>query len=394
MSKIILFELKKQFTSVKNMVVWLLLLVTLLAFGSINMARDLQFKKERLAYDNSAWDAAIQLNLLLQEYPKNSPENVQKAMDLWRRDAVYSAQQRVYTSWVGEDRWRDVVLANINRNENLLQGLREGIISGKSKSEGGVTEEDLINNINYNKYLYDNDIKPLNNIYQMTGINFLYRVLSELMPYLAAVVVLLLCSDCFASEVDWGSYKFLLLQPYPRGKFFTAKVLSCLVVALTVLGSSLLIVFVIMSVLNGTGSAKYPIAFDPNAFSSFAVTQKSEILVYLGASRFLLYAFILFALYIVFLTTFACLSSVLSQESLNAMTASISVTFAAAVLQSPISRMTYFSLFWPFSYGNAVTVMAGDAAGSMLAGFIVLISVSVLLVSISRIIFIKKDIIC
>ncbi len=124
MSKIILFELKKQFTSVKNMVVWLLLLVTLLAFGSINMARDLQFKKERLAYDNSAWDAAIQLNLLLQEYPKNPPENVQKAMDLWRREAVYSAQQRVYTSWVGEDRWRDVVLANINRNENLLQGLR------------------------------------------------------------------------------------------------------------------------------------------------------------------------------------------------------------------------------------------------------------------------------
>lgn len=394
MRKLILFELKKQFTSVKNLVVWLLLLVTLLTYGSINMARDLSYRKMRLSYDGSAWDASIQLNLLLQTYPKNPPESIQKAMDLWRRDAVYSAQQRVFASWVGEDRWRDVVLANINRNENILQGLQEGIISGKSKAEGGVSESDLINNINYNKYFYENDIKPLRNVYQMTGINFLYRVLSELMPYLAAVVILLLCSDCFASEVDWGSYKFLLLQPYPRRKFFTAKVLSSLLLALIVMGSSLTIVYAIMSALNGTGSANYPIAFDPNAFSSFAVTPQSEILVYLGAGKFLLYAFILFLLYLVFLTAFACLASVLSQESLNAMTVSISIIFAAAVLQSPISRMPQLSLFWPFSYGNAVTVMTGSATGSMLAGFIVFACVSVLLVLISRIIFNKKDIIC
>ena len=394
MKKLILFELKKQFTSAKNLVVWLLLLVTLLAYGAVNMARDSQYKNQPLTYDSNAWDAAIQLNLLLAEYPKDPPENIQKAMDLWRRDAVYSAQQRVFTSWVGEDRWRDVVIANINRNENLLQGLREGIISGKSKAEGGVSEEDLINNINYNRYFCDNDIKPLRNVFQMTGINFLYRVLSELMPYLAAVIVLLLCSDCFVSEVDWGSYKFLLLQPYPRRKFFTAKALSSLVLAFVVMGSSVFVVFAIMSALNGTGSIRYPIAFDPNAFSSFAVTPKSEILVYLEAGRFILYASMLFSLYVVFLTAFACLASVIAQESLTAMTASISIAFAASVLQSPISRITYLSLFWPFSYGNAVSVMAGNSAGSMLAGFIVFVSVSLLLLIISRIIFNKKDIIC
>ena len=51
----------------------------------------------------------------------------------------------------------------------------------------------------------------------------------------------------------------------------------------------------------------------------------SEILEYLGAGQFLLYTFILFTLYIVFLISFAGIASVLSQESLNAMTVSISV---------------------------------------------------------------------
>ena len=72
MKKLIHFELKKQFTSVKNLVVWLLLFVTLLTFGAINMITDYRYKGMRLGYDGSAWDAALQLNLLLQTYPEGS----------------------------------------------------------------------------------------------------------------------------------------------------------------------------------------------------------------------------------------------------------------------------------------------------------------------------------
>ncbi|NLL33963.1 MAG: ABC transporter permease subunit [Clostridiales bacterium] len=394
MKKLIHFELKKQFPSVKNLVVWLLLFVTLLTFGAINMITDYRYKGMRLGYDGSAWDAALQLNLLLQTYPKDPPENIQLAMELWRRDAVYSAQQRVFSAWVGEDRWRDVVLANINRNENILQGLRDGIISGKTKAEGGVTEADLINNINLNRYFFDNDIKPLRSANEMTGVNFIYQAFSVLMPYLAAAVVLLLCGDCFTSEMDSGSFKFLLLQPYPRSKVFSAKILSCLIITFTVISSSTLAVFLIMSAFNGTGSIAYPLSFDPYAFSSITVTPQSEILEYLGAGQFLLYTFILFTLYIVFLISFAGIASVLSQESLNAMTVSISVFFAAAVLQPPISRIPVISLLWPLSYGNAITTLEGRAPGSMLAGILIFVLASSIVLIASRTIFIKKDIAC
>ena len=280
------FELKSS-SPPQNLVVWLLLLVTLLAYGAVNMARDSQYKNQPLTYDSNAWDAAIQLNLLLAEYPKDPPENIQKAMDLWRRDAVYSAQQRVFTSWVGEDRWRDVVIANINRNENLLQGLREGIISGKSKAEGGQRRRPD-NNINYNRYFYDNDIKPPQ---CLPDDHPLIPRAVQLMPYLAAdrtaFVQRLLVS------ADLGSYKFLAAALSPQ-EFFTAKALSSLVLAFIVMGS--LFCRFDLSALNGTGSIRKPIAFDPNAFFLVCGDSKSEILVYLER-LLILYASMLFSLY-------------------------------------------------------------------------------------------------
>lgn len=394
MIKLLRFEFKKQFSSTKNRVVWLLLLVTLLIFAGYNMTRDLSSNAQNTAYDSTSWNANLQLNLLLQTYPKNPPEDAKKAMDLWRADATYAAQQRVFSRWVGADRWRDVVLANINRNENVLAGLREGYISGQSKTEGGVSEADLENNIALNTIFYDQDIKPLRTPYQMTGTNFLMRVLSDLMPYLAAVVVLLICSDSFTSEMDTGSFKFLLIQPYSRNRILAAKLISNLVTAIATVFITLAITFGIVSLFNGVGSFHYPIAFDPHAFSSFAVTEQSDLLKYLGAGEFLSYATLLLTTYILFLTSFASLASILSQESLNAMTVTISLVFAAAVLQSAVARIPGLRLFWPFTYNNVIQVMSGGSFGSTLAGILVYTGFSTALTVTCCHVFNKKDILC
>ena len=127
------------------------------------------------------------------------------------------------------------------------------------------------------------------------------------------------------------------------------------------------------------------------SFSSITVTPQSEILG-IRAGQFLLYTFILFTLYIVF--DFICRYSTFCPGESKCLTVSISVFFAAAVLQPPISRIPVISLLWPLSYGNAITTLEGRAPGSMLAGILIFVLASSIVLIASRTIFIKKDIAC
>ena len=181
--------------------------------------------------------------------PKDPPENIQLAMELWRRDAVYSRNSVSFrpglVRTVGVTLFLQTLIEmKISSRASATDHLRE------NKAEGGVTEADLINNINLNRYFFDNDIKPLRSANEMTGVNFIYQAFSVLMPYLAAAVVLLLCGDCFTSRWTRAALSFSCCN-LSRSKVFSAKILSCLIITFTVISSSTLAVFLIMSAFNG-----------------------------------------------------------------------------------------------------------------------------------------------
>ena len=93
-----------------------------------------------------------------------------------------------------------------------------------------------------------------------------------------------------------------------------------------------------------------------------------------------------------FLISFAGIASVLSQESLNAMTVSISV-FLLLLYYSRLSNSGYISpmaaLIWERNNDSG-----GRAPGSMLAGILIFVLASSIVLIASRTIFIKKDIAC
>ncbi|HEY4027669.1 MAG TPA: ABC transporter permease [Candidatus Dormibacteraeota bacterium] len=77
------------------------------------------------------------------------------------------------------------------------------------------------------------------------GLNFALFSLLVSASFLLVVVVALFCGDTVASEASWGSLRYLLAIPVPRGRLLGSKLLVslfCCVVALAVLTGTALVI--------------------------------------------------------------------------------------------------------------------------------------------------------
>mgnify|MGYP000022568934 CR=1 FL=1 len=405
MSRLGRFERKKSFMSAKNLLLFALLIasvLTLLIPGTIAYQKEQSKRRKSYSELSSAgwgsedWGAAIRMSQLLNLYPSmdERPAEVEAELEVWRRDSHYSAARRVYMRWIGEDRWRDAVQAAIDQDTNIRDAMAAGIIDARLGGNAETLQE-LDNRIRKNQYLLDHDVRIISENADMTGFSFLRAMLQTLFPILFTGAIVAAAADCVASERDTGSFKFLLLQPFPRRRIFGAKLAASLLHTFFLTAVPLLVGFCSAALINGMGSAAYPIAYCADSYRGLLNTgYETGAVSYIGLSSWLIRLLPLLLCYLLFLTSFALFVSVAAKSGVTALTITITTTLASSVMRPYLTSIPVFSAVWPFSYADPSAVLSGEMQTTALLGIIVLLSFSAVLIFGSCMMFCREDVTC
>jgi ABC-type transport system involved in multi-copper enzyme maturation permease subunit len=391
MGKLFRFELLKNRKNIKNIATLCLFIMILVGYIILNGVLSEKYKiDERVNYTSDKWYSIMKMNELLGiSEEKDMSSDMKTEIDFWRQVYQYSVSQDVYKNWRGEDKWRDVVRETIEKNEYLLKGKEEGITTYNR-----ISDQELRNEIAKNKAFLEKDIKPLDSEYQMTSLHFLYRLLNQLFPYLIVIIVLIICADSMSSELDTGSYKFLMLQPYKRSRIFYCKSIATIGYAICSVVGIVALIFVINGCINGFGNPEYPVAIDGTSFGKLiSDTYKTNTVEYIGIGKFLLCVIPISILYLLFSAVFALLISTLAANSIASLSMSVGLTLAAIMLQPYIENYKTLRLFYPVSYCNPIRVLSGGTCGTALMAILTLSCISIVVYIGNLMIFKKRDLI-
>lgn len=398
------FECKKSFFSVKNILLFVLLITIVLAFflpGTIAFQKDRHKRRTGQGALSSAgwgsedWGAAIRMSQLLNLYPTGErPPEVEAELDVWRKDSHYSAARRVYMRWIGEDRWRDAVQAAVDQDTNIRDAMAAGIIDARLGGNAETLQE-LDNRIRRNQYLLDHDVRIIDEEKDMTAWVFLRKMLTALFPILFTAAVVTAAADSVSSERDTGSFKFLLLQPIPRRRIYAAKLLSSLLHTMFLVTVPLFVGCFCAVLINGAGSAMYPIAYCADSYTGLINTgYEVGMLIYIGTFDWFIRLLPLTLCYLLFLAAFALFVSVAARSSVTALTIALTTTLAASVMRPYLISIPGLSAVWPFSYADPSFVLSGGMQTTALLGILVLLAFSALLIAGSFVMFCREDVTC
>lgn len=305
MRKLIYFEWKKIFNNKRNLAVMGIVFLVLLVFISSNVERNKQdreesakqadfladwYNKENVSYVKSYNRTNMYICKLYSDVAKKRSEyftekarairSNDKEAELEADSSYYETQLRYYVEgalYTGGTMETPIIQNAIYSNKEVFPDM----LNYQYKQEGNISElygdylmmpSMLIGSDNQvtetliyyrekldfmNKISVDNaEILGVN---EMKGYNFLYLAFKDIFPYISLLVVLLILADIMSTERDYGSYKFLLLQPISRGKVLLAKVVASITSAWIVILVPIFICFLAVGAVNGFGSPKYPV---------------------------------------------------------------------------------------------------------------------------------------
>lgn len=284
-------------------------------------------------------------------------------------------------------------------------------------------------------YCAKNDISILYE-YEMTGFNFLYQSMHKILPYVLLLIIFLSITDIFTSENQSGSYKILLLQPVSRLNIFISKIISSVITSMTMVLGPLMFVFILTGLVNGFGSAQYPVLLHRDAYASITPLHNDYIdmqpnwdnsisrgipdyyrhtigitpysswraydfldepnpeLMYYGMLPFTLLCLPVYFSVFLLAAAVSAFFSVLSQKNTLSLVLCVAVGVAVFAFPSPKTDISFLVRFNPYIYLNPAVILNGIGSTTALMGILVLLSLSALLLSVGAVIFNKRDIKC
>lgn len=304
MRKLIYFEWKKIFKSKRNLAVIGIVFLILLVFISSNIEKDKQdreesakqadfladwYNKENVSYGKSYDKTNMYICKLYSNVSeKRSEYFTEKARTIRADDkegelqadiSYYETQLRYYVEgalYIGS--MGEPILQNtIYSNKELFSDM----LNYGYKQEGDITElygdyvqmpnmligsgDQISETLTYYREKLDfaqkleEENTEMLRVNEMKGYNFLYRTFKDIFPIMSLIVILLMLADIMSTERDYGSYKFLLLQPMSRAKVLLGKLVAAVTSAWVVILVPIFICFLGVGLINGFGSLKYPV---------------------------------------------------------------------------------------------------------------------------------------
>lgn len=379
MRSLISFEFKKFFSKKRNSIVIVSFIALILIFvGFNNRADKLRFENEIYSIDyeiESIESSLIKINSEIERLPDN-----QALKDIKTSSEKEIQLKKELKAAMTDEKWSEVLQLKIDLDKNFIEDIRKG------NTITSVPIQELENNIELNSILLEKNIKPIYTDISMEGFNFLKVLLNNPIMMIVMLVIVVMTGDVVSSEVENKTFKLLLTQPINKNKIFLSKVVSSVLLQLSILGSILFSVFVLLGITKGFGAIDYPIAII-----------ESNTIRYIAMGDYLIKLIIIFVLFIIFITIASILISSLSKNTATSVSISI-ILFISSYMVINQGFLNKVAHLLPFTYVDLTNAIQGFTATRLknynitfTNGCIVLVLFSLFLLILNMWIFKRKD---
>jgi len=426
----LIFELKRQSTSVKTIivtVVFFLFLVIFLGYSALMHQNAREQYIEALRAEESILTNFVRLTRVAGDHEEilafvtiRSEDEENAILYMINEDLRRIAAQRTHAAMDFPEmapQWERMLAMAVARHERLLvnfyawRTVRASIlgiavtdidfdeITMEHWYRVRYTESSLMSTIQRYRYLQNKGIPISYSHYDPSAFQLIYRIITTLSIFILPMLAILLSADIFSKEGDSGGYKILLQQPLSRIKIYMAKLVGGFAVCFAAFVLPLVLVFGIAGLFFGFGSPGYAVPFSPaNMLPATVYETSAQVLarlnpyeampggfIAIGAYllRFLPYA-ALFVLFMVGLTAFI---SMIASDSVLALASSLGFALISFVTTEFVWGHTLWN---PIVYADINQVIIGGNAEFF---WIPALCAAVLIVS-GIVWFRRKDIIC
>ncbi|MGL5152479.1 MAG: ABC transporter permease subunit [Clostridium sp.] len=377
MSSLIRFEIKKFFHRKKNILAIALFLMLSIVYVLLNInleGKVNESQKNLINSDIESIEVAIK-GVDLEQVNQSDNEKLREIRNGYEKDLNLLKEKR--EGFNLEDT-KKYLISSIEYDKKLVKEVESGEII-----YGGDLEE-LKNNIKINEILLDKNIKPINGSSAMEGFNFIRLFLNNPISILIAILIILLSGDIVSSEYDNNTYKLLFTQPVSKNKIVVSKIISTLLLVLTIVFGIIGVIFITLGVTRGFGTINYPVEF------------YGESLEFISIGDLIVYELLLLIMIIVFLTLIAILISTLTKNTTSSISLSIILVVATYMMSSKglIKAVSHLN---PFIYLDISDVIQGRLAINLgntninlETGMILFMVINITLLILIPIVFSKK----
>ena len=327
-------------------------------------------------------------------YPKEN----QIRQDTWTRDIVFTQKQQLA---FGRGEWMEEAKVTLAKDRNMLEGLEGGLIRERNSQTHDIgTVQELDNRIRLNEYLVSHEIMPWKTEYEPAAYPVLFYLLNTVFPLALPILICLLCSDCFATEVESGSIKMWLLMPAARWKIYAAKLMANLLYVLLVLAMILGLGLAAAGLLYGLGDAGYPIRVfyeDGQANLAAGISEITDVTVdYLPISSVVSHILLSDVLFVLSLVVILVSLGSFLRESSTALTVLPLLLAIPAVLPLVVRTGGHGTLdrWVPPCYGYAYDVWIANGLGRVYEMAALELAAALLVFAATSVVMKRKDWIC
>ncbi|MCL2204827.1 MAG: ABC transporter permease [Defluviitaleaceae bacterium] len=426
----LLFELKRQFSSLKTIVITAIFLLGLAGYlsYSVYMHRDAHERHieslraiEAYLPNLTAVIRAAQQHEGLTISIERTADETAAILTMLSEDVRRVSAQRIHadTYLPGEEvpAWERVLNAHVLRHERLLAnfyawrmvraaylGVCATEIDFNDPTMEAIyrlryTETQLMTTIQFYRYLQNVGVPIIHSAYEPTAFQLAHRIISTLGAFILPILVVLLVADVFSKENEVGGYKVLLLQPLSRMKVYLAKLCSSFIVCVTAFVLPMALISSIAGIVFGLGLGGYPVPFAPAQMQPATYYETAaQVLArldpgyivpdgFIAVSQYLLWGLpfvLIFLLFAVSLTTFI---SMTARDSVFSMAVGFGIVLGSLVL----TAFGFGRVLWnPIIYADMDYIVTSGNAGL----FWYPLLWAAILIIVGFLWFRKKDVIC
>lgn len=275
-------------------------------------------------------------------------------------------------------------------------------------------------NAKYYNYLYQHDLEPIPNRYEIGSMTFLYLYFNKIIPMLLGIIVLILTFDSINEDWLSGSIKLALTQPFSRGKYILSKIIVGVLHSTFVVLVPVFLITIVFGFFDSFENYNYPVLFLKDGFTSFEPIPNyiefdpgyHGFNLHLGISlfsgypkgegyvnsridliplaQFLLLTILLIILFIIFCTTLNVLISSMIKDKITGFIIAGGITLIGMTLSSKLVT-EYRCNLSPFSMNNPVRILDGTYNVTPLVAILILVVTSLILFTINVLCFKSKD---
>lgn len=240
------------------------------------------------------------------------------------------------------------------KKEFQTQIALDKLLLQQSQEGSTVTDPEVLSQANkeiqQDSILVKKNIHPSNEPTETEGINFVYRCLSILFPYLMVLLIIVLISDVTTNEKMNGTIGLVNTLPVKLRRILNVKIFISFIYSLTFIFASLLFALLLGTIFNRFGSIKYPI----------------EILNFEGnywipIIDFIVRSILLTIALLIFLSCFAQFLSVFVSNSLLIMFILFGCFFVTQIMTTVKSNLYHIIHFIPFTFADIPNIVSGQS---------------------------------